>query len=107
MDCMHDVAPSDEDLIAFALDGEPLSPEAQAHLDQCDICQQRLRRFHRAHIALVARFYRSLCPDAAELSYYSIGGLSDERRQAIAAHLRDCPLCQRDIEEARRYLRQG
>lgn len=104
-DCLQDIAPSDEDLIAFVLDGEALSQEAQAHLDQCDICQQRLKRFQQTHTALVSRFYRSLCPDAAELSYYSAGGLSAERRQAIAAHLRDCPLCQKEVEEARLYLR--
>lgn len=47
MDCLNDIAPSDEDLIAFALDGEALSQEAQAHLDQCNICQQRLKRYQR------------------------------------------------------------
>ena len=106
MDCLHDIAPSDEDLIAFALDGEALSQEAQAHLEQCDICQQRLKRYQYTHAALVSRLYRVTCPDAADLSYYSAGGLSVERRQEIASHLLDCPLCQRDVEEARRYLKE-
>jgi hypothetical protein len=105
-DSLHDIAPSDEDLIAYALDGEALSQEAQAHLDQCDICQQRLKRYQYTHNALVSRLYRVLCPGAAELSYYSAGGLSAERRQTIAEHLRDCPLCQRDVAEARAYLRE-
>ncbi|HEV2581437.1 MAG TPA: hypothetical protein VGT44_11360 [Ktedonobacteraceae bacterium] len=103
---MQDIAPSDEDLIAYALDGEALSQEAQAHLDQCDICQQRLKRYQHTHNALVSQLYRVLCPDAADLNYYSAGGLSEERRQTIAAHLLDCPLCQRDVEEARAYLRE-
>jgi hypothetical protein len=106
MDCLNDIAPSDEHLIAFALDGEALSQEAQAHLDQCDICQQRLRHFQYAHAALVSRLYRSQCPDATALSYYSAGGLSDERRQVIADHLLDCPLCSIEVEEARRYLQE-
>jgi hypothetical protein len=106
MDCLHDIAPSDEDLIAFALDGEALSQEAQAHLEQCDICQQRLKHYQYTHAALLARLYRSQCPDSTELSYYSAGGLSDERRQTIAAHLLDCPLCKIEVEEARSYLKE-
>lgn len=106
MDCLNDIAPSDEDLIAFALDGEALSQEAKAHLDQCDICQQRLKRYQYTYAALVSHLYRGQCPDATELSYYSAGGLSVERRQIIADHILDCPLCQIEVEEARRYLQE-
>ncbi len=106
MDCLNEIAPSDEDLIAFALDGEALSQEAQAHLDQCGTCQQRLKRYQYTHATLVSHLYRSQCPDATELSYYSAGGLSLERRQIVASHILDCPLCQIEVEEARRYLQE-
>lgn len=106
MDCLNEIAPGDEELIAFALDGEALSQEAQAHLAQCEICQQRLKRYQYTHAALVSHLYRSQCPDATELSYYSAGGLSVERRQIVAEHILDCPLCQIEVEEARRYLQE-
>src|SRR5207302_1387052 len=60
----------------------------------------------RANASLVSRFYRSQCPDAGQLSYYSIGGLSPEERQRIASHLLDCPLCMAEVEVARRYLHE-
>ena len=106
MDCLHDIAPSDEELIGFALDGEALSEEASSHLEQCETCQRRLDRYQRANACLVSRFYRSQCPDAGQLTYYSIGGLSPEGRQRIASHLLDCPLCMAEVEEARRYMQE-
>ena len=106
MDCLHDIAPSDEELIGFALDGEALSEEASSHLEQCEICQQRLARYQKANASLVARFYRGQCPDAGQLTFYSIGGLLAEDRQRIASHLLDCPLCKAEVEEARRYMQE-
>ena len=42
MDCLNSLAPSDEELISFALDDEALPSEADNHLHQCEICQERL-----------------------------------------------------------------
>jgi hypothetical protein len=106
MDCLSDIAPSEEDLIAFALDDQPLPAEAQEHLASCERCQQRLAELRSVNASLVSRLYRSQCPDALSLSYYSAGGLSDERRVAIANHLLDCPLCMAEVEEARHYLQE-
>lgn len=106
MNCLQEFAPGDEDLIAFALDDEMLSQEAQSHVDQCAVCQQRLASIRETHAALLSRFYRHDCPDAVELSYYSAGGLLPGRRQAIASHLLDCPLCMTEVEDARRYLQE-
>src|SRR5579871_42339 len=82
MDCLSDIAPSEEDLIAFALDDQPLPAAEQEHLAHCERCQRRLEELRSATALLVARLYRSQCPDALSLSYYSAGGLSDERRIA-------------------------
>lgn len=106
MDCLSDIAPSEEDLIAFALNDQPLPAAEQEHLAHCERCQRRLEELRSATASLVARLYRSQCPDALSLSYYSTGGLSDERRIAIANHLLDCPLCMAEVEEAREYLRE-
>ena len=112
MDCIHETAPNDEELIAFALDDEVLSPEAQDHLEHCEVCQQRVARYRQTNARLVARLYRTQCPSSTELSFYSIGSggnggeLSPEDRQRIASHLLDCPLCMAEVEETRRFMAQ-
>jgi hypothetical protein len=106
MDCFIENAPNDEELIAYALDGEALSPGAQQHLEQCEVCQQRVARYQQTNASLVARLYRTQCPTSTELSFYSVGGetLSLERRQQIASHVLDCPLCMAEVEETRRFM---
>ena len=106
MDCFLENAPTDEELIAFALDDEVLSPQARQHLEQCEVCQQKVASYRKTNASLVARLYRTQCPDATELSFYSLGGetLSPERRQEIASHVLDCPLCMAEVEETRRFM---
>src|SRR5712691_6046812 len=112
MDFFHEAAPNDEELIAFALDDEALSPEAQDHLEQCEVCQQKVARYRQTNASLVARLYRTQCPTSTELSFYSVSGggggeaLSPERRQQIASHVLDCPLCMAEVEETRRFMAQ-
>ncbi len=104
MDCLHEIAPSDEELIGFALDGEVLRQEAQSHLEQCETCQQRLAWYQNTSASLVSRFYRFQCPTGTELSYYCAGGLSQEKRLRIAGHILDCPLCKVEVEDSRHFL---
>src|SRR5690242_2251889 len=96
MECQHSIAPSDEELLTYALDGEALSSGAQHHLEQCETCQGRLARYQKANAFLVSRLYRSLCPSGVELSNYCsdrISALAEEERVRIASHLLECPLC--------------
>lgn len=114
MDCFLENAPTDEELIAFALDDEVLSQEARHHLEQCEVCQQKIARYRQTNANLVARLYRTQCPSSTELSFYSVGAgnreggevLSPERRQQIASHVLDCPLCMAEVEETRRFMAQ-
>jgi hypothetical protein len=112
MDCFLENAPTDEELIAVALDDEVLSQEARYHLEQCEVCQQRVARYRQTNANLVARLYRTQCPTSTELSFYSVSGggdgeaLSPERRQQIASHVLDCPLCMAEVEETRRFMAQ-
>ncbi len=105
MDCFIENAPADEELLAYALDDEVLSQQALQHLEQCEVCQQKVARYRRTNANLVARLYRTQCPDTTELSFYSIGGsVSPERRQQIASHVLECPLCMTEVEETRRFM---
>lgn len=106
MDCFIENAPTDEELLAFALDDEVLSQRAMQHLEQCEVCQQKVARYRQTNANLVARLYRTQCPDTTELSFYSVGGvtLSPERRQQIASHVLECPLCMAEVEETRHFM---
>jgi len=106
MDCFNENAPTDEELLAYALDDEVLSQRATQHLEQCKVCQQKVARYRQTNANLVARLYRTQCPNTTELNFYSMGGeaLSPERRQQIASHVLECPLCMAEVEETRRFM---
>ncbi|HEY6541599.1 MAG TPA: hypothetical protein VIZ18_11700, partial [Ktedonobacteraceae bacterium] len=101
MDRSHTLAPSDEELLGVAYDEEVLPDEKREHLDQCNACQQRLAAYRRINSRLFSKLYRSACPDAVDLNYYCLGGLSQEARVTIASHVLDCPACADDVAEIR------
>ncbi len=105
MDCMHSLAPHDEDLLNYALDGDPLATEQREHLEQCEICQQRLAFYRDTHNFFVARLYRRQCPTGTQLSFYCADMLPAQERLSVAAHVRTCPLCANEVAELRRLTR--
>ena len=104
MDCLHSMAPNDEELLSFALDDEPLPREAKGHLEQCTICQERLARYRDTHTFLVSHLYRHSCPDATQLSFYCTDLLPPDEKMHIARHILECPLCAAEVAETRRFL---
>ncbi|HYK85128.1 MAG TPA: hypothetical protein VEV19_07165 [Ktedonobacteraceae bacterium] len=107
MNCLQSMALTDEELLGFALDGEALSAQKQAHLEQCEVCQQRLARYKQINASLVSHLYRRLCPDSLQLSLYCSGELPEVERIHIAAHVLDCPLCATEVADTRRFLRDA
>src|SRR5947207_2579544 len=105
MDCLNSIAPTDEELISFALDDEALPAEANNHLQQCETCQKRLATYKQTNTYLLSHLYRSQCPSGQELSLYCAGLVSDEDRIRIANHVLDCPLCANEVAETRQFLR--
>ncbi len=105
MDCLNSIAPTDEELISFALDDEALPTEANNHLQQCEICQGRLARYKQTNAYLLSHLYRSQCPSGQELSLYCADLVSQEDRIRIANHVLDCPLCANEVAETRAFLR--
>lgn len=94
-----------EELQAFALDEEPLSPTARQHLAECPDCQQQLACTRKMSAYLVARLYRSQCPPASLLSYYCLpNALTEEEQRQIANHLANCPLCLAEYTDTRQFL---
>jgi len=104
MDCLHPIAPDDEELLRFALDGEALPEEKHRHLQECIDCQQRLARYKNVHSLLVSRLYRHQCPDELQLSLYCADLLPADEGVRIANHLLDCPLCAAEAADTRQFL---
>ena len=106
MDCPNSIAPADEELLSFALDGEALSTEAQNHIEGCETCQQRLATYRQANTFLLSHLYRSECPTGEELSMYcaTYDFLPEEKRIRIANHILDCPLCAAEAVDTRQFL---
>jgi hypothetical protein len=105
MDCLNSKAPTDEELISFALDDEALPAEANNHLQQCETCQKRLASYKQVNTYLLSHLYRSQCPSGEELSLYCADLLPAEERVRIANHILDCPLCTNEVTETRKFLR--
>jgi len=107
-DCLDPMAPTDEELMRYALDGEPLSEEAQKHLDSCPICKQRVALYTGANAFLTSNLYRSQCPTPTKLANYctpiSFNLLSANERIQITQHITICPLCSAEIATLRRDL---
>src|SRR5258708_12347057 len=95
-----------EELLAFALEGEPLNLAAHQHLAGCPWCQQQVACYQKVATYLVSRLYRSRCPSATPLSYYCLpGALSAEERHQIAEHLPHCPLSPSEHAEPHQLLK--
>ena len=105
MDCLNSLAPSDEELLSFALDDEALPTEANNHLQQCETCQKRLTTYKQTNAYLLSHLYRSQCPSGQEISLYCADLVSEEDRIRIANHVLDCPLCANEVAETRAFLR--
>ncbi|GAC1390327.1 MAG: hypothetical protein NVS4B11_05010 [Ktedonobacteraceae bacterium] len=107
-DCLDPMAPNDEELLRYALDGEPLSDEAKKHLDSCPICKQRVALYIGTNAFLTSNLYRSQCPSPITLTDYcapmSLNILAGDERMHIADHASICPLCSAEIASMRRDL---
>ena len=104
--CMNSMAPDDEELLRHVLDEEPLSTDAQEHLVNCSICQQRMADYAQTNRFLLSKLYRKQCPSATQLNFYCAGDiLSMDETLHITEHIKECPLCYAEVVDIRAILR--
>src|ERR1700737_5267699 len=99
MDFLHPMSPNDEELLNFALDEEALPEPKRAHLEQCEVCQQRLARYKQVNAHLISQVYRRLCPSGTQLSFYCADLLAADEKTTIAPHTLVSPLSPRGVRE--------
>lgn len=101
--CADALAPHNEDLLSLAYEEGTLSPQEQAHVDQCSTCQQRLLAYTTMNTALLAKLRRSRCPTGGELCTYCLGMVSEQDRISIASHILECPTCADEVATLRQW----
>jgi len=85
------------------LDGEA-DPETTLHLQQCDYCRDRVKTLEREQKLLASQLYRASCPSTDELGEFHLRMMPSGRMLVIAQHLRECPLCTREIDQLKEFL---
>ncbi len=89
-------------LMAF-LDGEA-DPETKLHLQQCEHCRDRAKTLEHEQKLLTSRLYRASCPSTDELGEFHLRMLPSNQMLVISHHVRECPLCTREIGQLKEYL---
>ena len=105
--CLHTQAPKDNELLRYALEGDPLPHLAEEHITRCNSCRQQLDKLVSIHYALLHRLYRCHCPDINTLARYSAGVASLNDGLLVLYHLHSCPLCAQELQEMRSILENG
>jgi hypothetical protein len=85
------------DLLAYA-EGQA-SAEVQAHVRRCTHCAGRAEAYARRECQLRAGLYRAACPPSTGLARWQLHLLPADEALVVAAHVRVCPHCTRELEE--------
>jgi anti-sigma factor RsiW len=95
--CIRPELIAEGDLLAY-VEGEA-SEAIRTHVAACPACAGRAERLRRVNRALMQSLYRVACPPPEMLGQYQLGLLEAADKLKIAAHLRDCPHCTRELAE--------
>ncbi len=80
----------------------PHDARVAAHLARCPHCAALVAAYRQTLSLLKTRLYRHDCPDVETLALYQLNLVTPAERLVIAAHVRDCPHCQRELDELTR-----
>jgi hypothetical protein len=75
-----------------------------AHIKECLFCSERANRWTLLQNRLRKQLYRATCPTPIELGDYHLGLLPAPQVLVIAQHVRECPLCRREIADLESFL---
>lgn len=104
MNCISSPAMEDWKLISY-IDGEA-DNSVVAHVAECEYCREKADRLQKLQVRMRAQFHRRACPSSMELGEYHLGLLPQQQKLILAQHLRQCPVCRREISQLAEFLRE-
>jgi hypothetical protein len=102
MKCITSPALDDIQIVAY-VDGEA-DDSVAAHIEICSFCAERARQWRLLQNRLQRQLYRATCPTPVELGDYHLGLMESSRTLVVAQHVRECPLCQREVADLQEFL---
>jgi hypothetical protein len=95
--CTEPALIKEGDLTAY-VEGEA-DERVRAHVGRCPACADRVARLRQTSQALLTLMYRASCPAPEVLGQYQLDLLPPNERLRVAAHVRTCPHCTRELDE--------
>ena len=102
MECITSPALDDAKIISY-VEGEADEP-VRNHINACLFCSERASRWAFLQNRLRKQLYRISCPASMELGEYRLGLLPAPQGLLVAQHVRECPLCRREVETLEAFL---
>jgi hypothetical protein len=102
MKCISSPALDDTQIVSY-MEGEA-DAAVVAHIKECAFCRERANRWTLLQNRLKKELYRVTCPTPVELGDYHLGFLPDPQKLVVAQHVRECPLCRREVADLEEFL---
>jgi hypothetical protein len=96
-ECIDLAAIKEGDLMAY-LEGDT-EDRVREHVENCSVCADEVARLRETSRGLLTLMYRADCPAPEILAQYQMDLLSNSDQLEVAAHVRTCPHCARELEE--------
>jgi hypothetical protein len=102
MNCITSPALDDTQIVSY-IEGEA-DDGVVAHVKECLFCRERANRWTLLQNRLRKQLYRVTCPTPVELGDYHLRLLPAPQLLVIAQHVRECPLCRREVADLENFL---
>ena len=102
MKCISSPALDDAQIMQY-MEGEGDDTVA-SHIRECPYCREKATTWTRLQNRLQKQLYRVSCPSPMELGDYHLRLLPAPQALVIAQHVRECPLCKRELAELEDFL---
>jgi hypothetical protein len=102
MKCITSPALDDTQIISY-IEGEA-DAAVVSHIKECAFCRERANRWTLLQNGLKKQLYRVSCPTSMELGDYHLRLLPAPQALIVAQHVRECPLCRREVAELEDFL---
>src|SRR5215208_5371151 len=102
MKCITSPALDDSKIVSY-VEGEA-DDAVVTHIRACPFCSERANRWTLLQNSLRKKLYRVTCPTPMELGDYHLGLLPDPKKLVVAQHVRECPLCRREVAELEGFM---